>query len=117
MKENKEKYQNLLNHVLKKEYPFIERIQVIRLREIFSELQLDINLIVDIDFIEDHLDRECYDQMDELFFSLFSFNMCSDIKIDERKLNSDLLTLYKMLILPNQTLYNANASISIIGAE
>ena len=117
MKENKEIFQNLLNHVLIKEYPFIKHVEVYHLRELFSVFSVDINLIVDIDFIEEHVDKSCYDQMDDIFFALYSFNSCSDIKIDEKKLKSDLLSLYKMVIVPNQSLYHINSEISIIGVE
>jgi len=117
MKSDKEIYENLLNHVIKKQYPFIERIEVHRYREHFNTLMIDINILVDIDFIIDHVSKDCYDQMDEddIFFSLWSFNHCSDIKIDEKKLNSDLISLYKMSVSPGIKIYGTNSSISVIG--
>ncbi len=52
---------------------------------------------------------------DDIFFSLWSFNHCSDIKIDEKKLNSDLTSLYKMSVSSGIKIYGTNSPISVIG--
>jgi hypothetical protein len=117
MKTDKEKFENVANLILKKEYPFIERIEIVRVREIFRELQADVLIVLDIDFIEEHVDIDCYDNMlndDSIFFSLRSFNHCSDIKMNEKKMKDDLYDLYKMIITPKETLYSYNISISVI---
>lgn len=117
MKTNKEKFERVVNLILKKEYPFINRIEIVRVREIFRELQADILIVLDIDFIEEHVDIDCYDNMlndDSIFFSLWSFNHCSDIKMNDLKMREDLYDLYKMIITPKETLYTYNISISVI---
>lgn len=117
MKTDKEKFERVVNLILKKQYPFIERIEIVRVRELFRELQADVLIVLDIDFIEEHVDIDCYDNMlndDSIFFSLFSFNHCSDIKMNEKKMKEDLYDLYKMIITPKETLYTYNISISVI---
>lgn len=117
MKTDKEKFENVVNLVLKKEYPFIQKVEILRVRELFRELQTDILIVLDIDFIEEHVDIDCYDNMlndDSIFFSLFSFNHCSDIKMNDLKMREDLYDLYKMIIVPKETLYTYNISISVI---
>ena len=117
MKTDKEKFENVANLVLKKEYPFIKKVEIVRVREIFKELQSDILIVLDIDFIEEHVDINCYDNMlndDSIFFSLWSFNSCSNIEMNEKKMKEDLYDLYKMIIAPKETLYTYNISISVI---
>lgn len=114
MKEDREKFQKLITHVFKKKYPFIKDIEVYKMKEFFNELDINLNIIMDIDFFEEHLDINCYDQMDEIYFDLYSFNYCSDVKIDSNKMRSDLLMLYITIMNPKQTLYKVNPVIAII---
>ena len=110
------KIEKPLNIILKKKYPFIKDIEVVRMSHLFSELRGDINIILPYEFIEEHVDYSCYDQMDkdDIFFSLFSFNYCSDVKIDEGYVYDLVETLYKMRGLSTASVYSLNLSLSVI---
>jgi hypothetical protein len=111
------KIEKPLNIILKNKYPFIKEIEVSRLTHIFFELRADINIIIPYEFIEEHVDYSCYDQMDktDIFFSLYSFNYCSDVKIDEGYFYDTVKTIYKMRALSTSSVYAVNLSLSVIG--
>ena len=114
MKKDKEIFENLITHVFKKEYPFIDYIEVYKMKEFFGVVDLSMSIVVDIDFIEEHIDKSCYDQMDEIHFQIYAFNMCSDVKINQEKMRSDLLTLYITIMDPKQTIHQVNPDIFIM---
>ncbi len=111
------KIEKPLNIILKNKYPFIKEIEVVRVNHEFSELRGDINIIIPYEFIEEHVDYSCYDQMDktDIFFSLYSFNFCSDVKIDEGYFYDTVETIYKMRGLSSASVHSLNLSLSVIG--
>ncbi len=86
----KERYEKTLNIILKKQYPFFENIYVTRYKEVFSHLQVDVTITLGDDFISKHIDRTCYDQMDDFHLSNYSFEHCSDIKFNHKEFEMEL---------------------------
>ena len=99
------KLENVLNMLIKKKYPFVQDVEVVRIIQHFNDLRGDINFYVTKDFIKD----------DDIFFSLFSFNWCSDEKIDESYIYNLVETTYKMLGLAwSHSINNTNLSLSVV---
>jgi hypothetical protein len=115
---NRAKLENVLNMLIKKKYPFVQDVEVVRIIQHFNDLRGDINFYVTKDFIKEHVRYDCYDQMekdDDIFFSLFSFNWCSDEKIDESYIYNLVETTYKMLGLAwSHSINNTNLSLSVV---
>lgn len=110
--------QNVLNILIKKKYPFVQEVEVVRIIQHFNELRGDINFYVTKEFIKEHVRYDCYDQMekdDDIFFALFSFNWCSDEKIDESYIYNLVESIYKMLGLAwSNTINHTNLSLSVL---
>jgi hypothetical protein len=92
----KERYEKTLNIILKKQYPFFEKIKIGRYKELFSEIQFEVLIYLNDDFISKHIDRTCYDQMDEFMLSSYSFEKCSNVNFNYKEFESDLKSLFKM---------------------
>lgn len=110
--------ENTLNILLKKKYDFIKKVKIIRVKHLFNDLNVDLSIYVDNEFVEDNLNFECINNMDEYFFSIFSWNYCSDIKLDEKYIKRTITELFIILNLnKGNRLYTNNISISIVGDE
>jgi hypothetical protein len=107
-----------LNILFKKKYDFIKEVKIIRSIHLFTRLNLDLNIYIENEFIEDNLNFECINNMDDYFFSIFSWNYCSDVKLDEKYIKRSIMELFKTLNLDKgNDLYTNSISISIIGYE
>ena len=117
---DEKKLERALNILFKKKYPFIKHIEVLKLRTHFYDLLSDINIYIDFDFLKEHVDFDCYDNLlndDIIFLSLWSYNYCSDEegKILEKEMKETVFSLYKMLSLPYwEKLHSSNISVSVL---
>ena len=117
---DEKKLERALNILFKKKYPFIKHIDVLKLRIHFSDLMTDINIYIDFDFLKEHVNFDCYDNMlidDIIFLSLWSYNYCSDEegRIAEKEMKETVFSLYKMLSLTYwEKIYNSNISVSVL---
>lgn len=120
MSNNEKKLEKALNVIIRKKYPFIQEIEVVRISHLFTELRADINFFITKEFLKKHVKYECYDQMekdDDIFFSLFSFNYCSDVKIDESEIYNIVESFYKMMGLSSVSVHSTNLSLSVLVFE
>lgn len=117
---SEKKLEKVLNIIVQKKYPFVQEVEVLRISQHFSELRADINFFITKDFLKEHTRYDCYDQMEkdnDIFFSLFSFNWCSDVKIDESYIYDLVESTYKMLGLSSASVYSTNLSLSVMVLE
>ena len=117
---SEKKLEKVLNIIVQKKYPFVQEVEVLRISQHFSELRADINFFITKEFLKEHVRYDCYDQMEkdnDIFFSLFSFNWCSDVKIDESYIYDLVESTYKMLALSSASVYSTNLSLSVMVLE
>jgi len=117
---NEERLEKVLNIVIQKKYPFIQKVEVIRSQQRFNELLSDINFYITKKFLKDHVKYQCYDQMEkdnDIFFSLFSFNYCSDVEIDEGYIYNLFESVYIMMGLSSGSIQYTNLSLSVLVLE
>ena len=120
MSNNEKKLEKTLNIIIRKKYPFIQKIEVVRISHLFTELRSNIDFFITKKFLKDHVKYECYDQMekdDDIFFSLFSFNYCSDVKIDEEYIYNLFESVYTMMGLSSVSVHSTNLSLSVLVLE
>jgi len=113
---DKEKYQKVLNHLIKKKYPFIENVKVVKLERRFSELSFYINLYLSRETMIESVDYDCIDKIpkeESIFMSLFSFSLCSNNKIKRSEFEDYLLSIYRASI-ESGTILLYSPTISVI---
>lgn len=117
-KEEVKRFERLINHIIKQEYPFIKHITLYRLQYRYGELYFELEIYVDSEFIREHVREECYDQMDndEYYFDLYGYNSCSDIEINKKKLENDVTILFKTSMSP-KSIHTSSMRVSIIGLD
>jgi len=113
---NRKSYENVLNVLVKKKYPFIEAIEVYRIKTMNSfNLDLEVNLYLTRDNMIKLVDYDCIDQIpnhESIFMSLFSFGLCSKNKINRKEFEEYLLTIYEMTVNTSKILvYNPVVSV------
>lgn len=113
---NRKSYENVLNVLVKKKYPFIEEIEVYRIKSMNSfNLDLEVNLYLTRDNMIKLVDYDCIDQIpnhESIFMSLFSFGLCSKNKINRKEFEEYLLTIYEMTVNTSKILvYNPVVSV------
>jgi len=113
---NRKSYENVLNVLVKKKYPFIEEIEVYRIKTMNSfNLDLEVNLYLTRDNMIKLVDYDCIDQIpnhESIFMSLFSFGLCSKNKINRKEFEEYLLTIYEMTVNTSKILvYNPVVSV------
>ena len=99
---DRKNYENVLNILVKKKYPFINNVEVYRLRKMNSfNLDLDVNLYMTRENMLKLVEFDCIDQIpdqESIFMSLFSFGLCSKGKIKRNEFEEYLLTVYQASI-------------------
>lgn len=113
---DRKSYENVLNVLVKRKYPFIENVEVYRLRKMNSfNLDLDVNLYLTRENMVKLVDYDCIDQIpnhESIFMSLFSFGLCSKNKINRKEFEDYLLTIYEMTLNSDKILlYNPTVSV------
>lgn len=96
---DKENVEKLLNIIIKRKYPFIEHVEVYRLKK-FNTYNLDININLHISRknMISMVDSDCInDGDDSIFMSLYSFEQCSNGKIKRHDFEEYLLIIYKSI--------------------
>lgn len=99
---DRQSFQNVLNILVKKKYPFVDKVEVYRLKKMNSfNLDLDVNLYLTRENMLKLVDFECIDQIpdhESIFMSLFSFGLCTKGKIKRNEFEEYLLTVYQASI-------------------
>lgn len=117
MEENKKTYENVLNILLKKKYPFIENVEVYRLKKLNDyNLDLDVNLYISRESMIEFVDPDCIDQIpshESIFMSLFSFGLCSKGVIKRKEFEEYLITVFQASIDSSRILIS-NISVNVI---
>ena len=113
---DRKSYENVLNILVKKKYPFINNVEVYRLKKMNSfNLDLDVNLYLTRENMLKLVDFDCIDQIpdqESIFMSLFSFGLFSKGKIKRNEFEEYLLTVYQASIDQDRILiYNPSVNV------
>jgi len=113
---DRQSFQNVLNILVRKKYPFVNNVEVYRLKKMNSfNLDLDVNLYLTRENMLKLVDFECIDQIpdqESIFMSLFSFGLCTKGKIKRNEFEEYLLTVYQASIDQDRILiYNPHVNI------
>lgn len=113
---DRKQYENVLNVLVKKKYPFIEKVDVYRLKKMNSyNLDLVVNLYLTRENMLKLVDFDCIDQIpdtESIFMSLFSFGLCTKGRIKRNEFEEYLLTVYQASIDQDRILiYNPTVSV------
>ena len=113
---DRQSFQNVLNILVKKKYPFVDKVEVYRLKKMNSfNLDLDVNLYLTRENMLKLVDFECIDQIpdhESIFMSLFSFGLCTKGKIKRNEFEEYLLTVYQASIDQDRILiYNPHVNV------
>lgn len=117
---DRKSYENVLNVLVKKKYPFVNNVEVYRLKKMNSfNLDLDVNLYLTRENMLKLVDFECIDQIpdhESIFMSLFSFGLCTKGKIKRNEFEEYLLTVYQASIDQDRILVY-NPSVNVIAPD
>jgi hypothetical protein len=97
----KKKYQEIVNNLVIKKYSFITDVEVYRLTPLFFGASVDANFCVKRDFIKNNVNGICVEEIPEsepILLTLFSFNMCSKVKLPTNEINELFERVYKLTI-------------------
>lgn len=117
---DRQRYQNILNVLVKREYPFINNVEVYRLKKLnFFNLDLDVNLHITRKKMLELVDFDCIDQIpdhESIFMSLFSFGLCTKGLIKRDEFEEFLVTVFQSTIDPEKILIH-RISVNVIAPD
>ena len=116
----KKRYEIMVNRLIPKTYPFIENIEVYRLRSLFMQIDVDVNLFVGRDFMLKNVMKQCIEDIpnnESIFMSLFSFNLCSRTKIPTNNIETLLEEIYRHTISNDNNMFLTNISVLCPNSE
>lgn len=117
---DRQRYQNILNVLVKREYPFIKDVEVYRLKKLNSfNLDLDVNLHITRKKMLELVDFDCIDQIpdhESIFMSLFSFGLCTKGLIKRDEFEDYLVTIFQSAIDPEKILIH-RISVNVIAPD
>lgn len=117
---DRKKYENVLNFLVKKKYPFIDYVEVFRLKKLNSfNLDLDVNMYMTRENMLKLVDFDCIDQIpdhESIFLSLFSFGLCTKGLIKREEFEEFLITVFQSAIDPQRILIH-RISVNVIAPD
>ena len=117
---DRQKYQKILNILVKRDYPFIKDVEVYRLKKLNSfNLDLDVNLHITRKKMLELVDFDCIDQIpdhESIFMSLFSFGLCTKGLIKRDEFEDYLVTIFQSTIDSERILVH-RISVNVIAPD
>ena len=117
---DRQKYQKILNVIVKRDYPFIKDVEVYRLKKLNSfNLDLDVNLHITRKKMLELVDFDCIDQIpdhESIFMSLFSFGLCTKGLIKRDEFEDYLVTIFQSTIDSERILVH-RISVNVIAPD
>ena len=117
---DRQKYQKILNVIVKRDYPFIKDVEVYRLKKLNSfNLDLDVNLHITRKKMLELVDFGCIDQIpdhESIFMSLFSFGLCTKGLIKRDEFEDYLVTIFQSTIDSERILVH-RISVNVIAPD